>query len=195
MRRHHVLQLAERRGDARTDVVAQDDRADEPVAVDAEFFADREGGRNHGGAGMGLRGRMGVVGFVGMGQEPVAHRGFDRPAQDVRGNDGRDLLAAIGTGEFVRELAGRKLRAGDHGAQRVQDHLLRLLDDGRRKVMRCGIRHIGAERRHNRADRGGGVRAQRRRTYRQRACPFQEIASRQSNFPHGLSDRVPRRKD
>ena len=92
VRLHLTGQAAERHRDARADVIAQRDGAQEAVPVDAELLAGGQRRGHHGAAGVRLRGRVGVVRFIGMGQHPVGQRRFDRAANHVRAGDGGDFL-------------------------------------------------------------------------------------------------------
>ncbi len=112
---NHILQFPERDGHPRADVVAERNRTEKARAVDAKLFAHGQRRGHHGRAGMRLRRRMSVVGFVGMRQHAVAQRRLDRSAHDIRSDHRRDLLALVEAREIDRELAGRQLRAGDHG--------------------------------------------------------------------------------
>ena len=78
-----ILLTTERRGEARADVVAERDGAQEARAVDAEAFAGGKCRRDDGRAGMRQRQRMRVVGLVRVGEDAVDEGGFDRPDDEV----------------------------------------------------------------------------------------------------------------
>jgi hypothetical protein len=155
MRLEHVLQPAERCGDARPHVVPKGNRADESGPVDAEAFAHGKRGRNRGAARMRLRWRMGVVGLVGMREDTVGERCLHRTATDRRPGDRADCIATVCPNELDRELARRQFGTGNHGGKGVENHELRLLDDRLRQRPRCGAGHERAERRHDVAHLGG----------------------------------------
>src|SRR2546426_12618659 len=100
MRLRHVRQATQSDRDARADVVAERDGAHEAGPINTELFAYGKCRRNDGAARMRLRERMGVVGFVGMSQHTVRQRRLNRPAQDVRCSNGRDLLAFVSASEL-----------------------------------------------------------------------------------------------
>ena len=126
----HVLKPAECGGYPRTDIVAKRYRSQEPGAVDPEFLAGRERRRHDGAAGMRLRRRMRVVGFVRVGEHPVGQRRFNRSAQHGRTGHSGHWVAPIRARELDREAAGRKFRAGEHRRECVEDEMLGLLDHG-----------------------------------------------------------------
>src|SRR5215469_5359087 len=98
MRSIHELLTAERHGDAGADVIAESDRAHERCAVDAESLARDQCGRYDSAARMRERGRMRVVGLVGLCEDAIRESGFDRPAHYIRADDRGHLFAAVGAG-------------------------------------------------------------------------------------------------
>ena len=110
-------------GDARADVVAERHGAQEVRAVDAELFAGRESGRHDGRTGMRLRGRMRIVGFIGMRQHPIGEGGFDGAAHCGGRSYRRHFVAGVFQSEADRKAPGREFGAGDHGGERIQDVL------------------------------------------------------------------------
>ena len=61
---------------------------------------------------------------------PLASAASIGPQTTLRADDGRDFVAAVVAREVDGELAGRQLGAGNHGRERVENHVLRFLDDG-----------------------------------------------------------------
>ena len=97
-------------------------------SVDAELFACRQRGGNHRAARMRMRGRVRIVGFIGMRQHPVHHGGFDAAAERRCCRDRRHLFAPLcAAREFHRDASRRQIRARDHGGERVEDMVFRLL--------------------------------------------------------------------
>jgi hypothetical protein len=179
---------AEAHGHARTDVVAERHRAQQPCAVDAALLADRERRRYHGAARMRQRRGMGIVGLVGMRQHAVSERRLDRTREQVAADDGgharatlaseasgqrgyfmsaraghspglgSSARAAVALDESDRGLAGQKRHARDHGGDGVEYVVLALLDHVVGQRALACFTHIGAECRHDRAYRGGAPR-------------------------------------
>ena len=122
---------------------------------------------------------MRVVGLVGMRQHAVGERGFNRSANDGAAGDRRDLLAAVHAGEVDGEFSRRQLGSGDRCGQRVENHVLGLLDHrvGQRTPRRFG--HVGRERGHQRTDRGGRGRelARKQRRDERTAGGLEQFAS------------------
>ena len=118
---------ADGHGQARPNVVAQRDGAQEALAVDVELLARRKSRWYDGSARMRFRRRMRIVGFVRMGQHGVGQRGFHRTADHVRRGYGCSFLRGVRTCKLDRKPAGREFDAGDHGCERVQDMLFRFL--------------------------------------------------------------------
>ena len=142
--------------DARADVIAKNDGAQEMRAADAELFASRKSGGNDRRAGMGLRGRVRIVGLVGVSHHAVGEGRLDGTADDVRGDDRGHAAAAVGASELEGRSPGRKLRARNDGGERVEDVVLGLLRDGvRQRTVAC-FAHVFAEAGHQRANRFGG---------------------------------------
>ena len=150
--RHLIRHCAESHGDARSDVIAERDGAEEPCPVDAELFAGGECGGDDGASGMRLRWRMRVVGFVGMGQHAVGERGLDGAANDVGGGDGGHFLAGMRARKLQRDASWREIDAGDHGRKRVEDVVFGFFDNVIGQGMSSGVAHVGAEARHHRAE-------------------------------------------
>ena len=81
VRQRLVPRAAQAHRDARADVVAERDRAQEVRPVDAESLAERQRGGDHRAAGVRARWAVGVVGLVGVREHAVGERGLDRPAE------------------------------------------------------------------------------------------------------------------
>ena len=185
---------AEAHGDARPDVVTERHRAQEMPPVDAERFAHGERRRHHGAAGMGQRGRVRVVGLVGVRQHAVGERGLDRPAQHVGADHGGEALTAVAAGEFYGGAAGGEMRAGNHGREGVEHVVLGFLRHLVRQRALARSVHVAAQRRHHRPDRlraGGkpGGKRRRRRAALQDAPPrHRRRAARR--FPVALTGHI-----
>src|SRR5882724_1840238 len=95
---------------------------------------------------------MGVVSLVGVREHAIREGGFDRAAQDVRGDDSSNCLAAIGASKFEGGAAGREAGARNHGGERVQDMLLGFLYHFVGQSAGSGGAHVSAELLHHRAD-------------------------------------------
>jgi len=175
----------------------QGDGPDEVGAADAELLARGQGRRHDARAGMPTS-RPGVVGFVGVGKRSVDQRGLEWPAHNGVGNDGGDLLAAVGAGEQGRGAARWQLRSRHHGGDRVEDVPLRLLERLRRQRPIARLTHVRAEPGHDVANRligsgrrferrllrGGGIhRCRQSRGRHNQAGALQNVAARQvANF-------------
>ena len=165
VRFHLILQRAERRGDARAHVVAKRHGAQKMGPADAELFACRERRGNGRATRMRMRGRVRIVGFIGMREHPVRHRGFQRTAHDVRGRDRRHVLALVRRGGFQRDAAGRQIGARDHGSKSIEDMIFGVLDHVGGERALASLAHVRGELRHHRADhrRSRAQRAKRKR--------------------------------
>ena len=93
-----------------------------------------------------------------MRQHTVRKRRLDRTREQAAADHRRDARAAISFHKTDRGLAGQKGHARDHGCDGVEHMVLALLDHvvGQR-ALAC-LAHIRAERRHDRAHRGGAPR-------------------------------------
>ena len=94
-----------------------------------------------------------VVGFVGVRQHAVRQRRLHRSAQDRVANDRRHFFPAVGSRERGRGAARSQLGSRDHRGERVEHVPLRLFEHafGQRTIAR--LTHVGAEPRHDVADR------------------------------------------
>jgi len=148
MRGVHEALPAKSHRNARADIVAQCDGAQELRSVGRETFASRERGRHHGAAWMRKRGRVRIIGFIGLGEDTISHGRFDGPAEDIRGYDGADLFASVRSNELNGRVAGREFGAGNHGSDGVEHVMFGFLDHGvgQRAIARVG--HVGAEPHH-----------------------------------------------
>src|ERR1700738_773160 len=88
------------------DVVSESYCPEKMSAADSESFACRESRRDHGAARMRLRRSMRIIRFVGMSKHAVGERRFDRSAEELCGNDGRDLFAAVRLHELQGSASG-----------------------------------------------------------------------------------------
>ena len=156
-------QAAERIRHARADVVTERDRPNHVHAGNAEHLTRGEGGRHDRAAWMRMRGRVGVVGLIGMREHAVDHRRFHRAAQHVRRCHGRHFLAAARARERQRDLAGRKRGAGHHRGEGVEDVVLRFLEGFAGECARGRASHVAGQLFDDgrRALRGAHARASR----------------------------------
>jgi len=110
-------------GDARADVVAKSDSPQEMGSVDAKFFSGSKCRWDRRATWLRTPWTVNVVRFVRVRQHPVCERRLDRPANDTRASNRRDLLATILIGELDCPTADGQLRSRDHGCQCVESML------------------------------------------------------------------------
>src|SRR5665213_3354952 len=95
-----------------------------------------------------------------MREHAVDERGFDGSALKAGANNSGGLFAGVSACEFQSDHAGRKISARDHGCERIEDVLLRLLRYFFRELVCRRLTHVSAETRGYRTDRRGFGRAQ-----------------------------------
>src|SRR4030081_2178882 len=78
-------------------VVAERHRPHEVRAANAKLLSASERCGYEGAPGMGSSAGDVIIGLIGMRQLPVGKSGFDRPAENVGGDDGGDSFAAVGS--------------------------------------------------------------------------------------------------
>lgn len=94
---------------------------------------------------------MRVVGLVRMRQDAIDQRGIDRPRCEIGSRDRRRTFPAARPYIAKRRLSGLQFRSGDHGGQRVEGVMLRVLYDLRGERAARSPTHIRAEHAHRRA--------------------------------------------
>ena len=70
---------------------------------------------------------VGIISLVGLRENAIGQRGFDRTAEHIRGDYRGDLLTAVGSGEPNGGAPRRQLGARDHRSDGIEDVLLYLL--------------------------------------------------------------------
>ena len=146
------IDRAETDGHARPDVVTERHGSQKACSVYAKPFPSRQSGGNDRAARMRLRELVGVVGFIGMRQHAVDKRRFRRARGHFRSNNGRRFVGRKVAGVLKRRASRRQVGPGDHGGERVEDMVLRLLDHLIRESAATGFAHIRAELGHNGAN-------------------------------------------
>ncbi len=106
VRLHHILQLAKCFGHTGPDVITECNRANQPLAARIKSLAASERRGHNGAAGMRLRWRMRVVGFIRMGKHAVDQCRLDRAAEQIGRSDSRGLFALAAARETDRDFAG-----------------------------------------------------------------------------------------
>ena len=135
--------------DARADVVAEGDSAQQGLARGVLPFGHGQRGGDDGAAGVGERRRVRVVCLVRVGEHTVGHGGVDGSGDDVRADDSGLGDASLRTDEVDGGLTRLEAGASDHGRDGVEDMVLRLLQDGGRKravESGCDVGREGVER-------------------------------------------------
>ncbi len=152
MRFVHELLPAQGHRDARANVVPERDGAQELRAIGGEAFSGGQCRRDDGAARMRERRRVRIVGLVGLGQDAIRERGFDRAAKHIGSDHGGDFLAAVSSGELNGGAAGREFGARNHRGDGVEDVMLRFF---RHLIGQCaiaGVGHVCAEPGHGGTD-------------------------------------------
>jgi len=109
---------------AHSDVVAERHGAHEVHPADAILLAESQRGWHNRGARMRASAGVVVVGLVGMSEHPIRNGSLNRPANHIRSDNRRYLLAAVGASKLNRQASGRQLGPGNHGGNGVQDVML-----------------------------------------------------------------------
>jgi hypothetical protein len=165
--------------DARANVVAEGNGAYEMHAADPELFSSGQRGGDNIAARMPASG-PGIIRLVGVSEDPVGQRRLDGPAQDIRTNHHRNLLAAISAGETDGRAPRRQFGAGNHGRECIEDVVFCFFDHVNGKLQVPGFAHISAELGHDRAGGNGSPRG-----------PGWKCTERQGSA-HSLQYRTPR---
>ena len=140
---HEIRSKGEKK--AAADVVAERHGSDEIGSRSTLSLRHGERGGNHRASRMRLRNRLEIVGFVRMRAHAIRERSVDRGGPDVSRDDRRFCNAALCASVPNRHLARLEPRAGHHGAQRVEDAVLRLPCNGRGQAPFAGAGHISRE--------------------------------------------------
>lgn len=99
---------------------------------------------------MGVRGSVGVVGLIRMGQHAVGDSRLQRTTGAGRAYHWSIARCTVEACEAERDLPGRQPGARNHGGQGVEDMLLRLLHDRGGESPIAGRPHVGAQFVHDR---------------------------------------------
>ena len=101
-------------------VVAERDRANQGFAAAAFSFRNRESCRHDAAARVRKRGRVRIVGLIGVTEHAVRKRRVHRGGDEARADHRRLGRAALGLDVRDRFLARQELRARDHRGDRVE---------------------------------------------------------------------------
>ena len=144
-------------GQAAADIVAEGDGSEKRRAVAPLTLGHGEGRRHNAAAWMRQRRRVGVVGFIGVGQHAVGQCGIPRGRNDIASNHTGFLDAAEDFDVGDRFFSGRQARPGNHGGDRVENMVFGLFDN--RGGERPGQRrcYVGAQLAHDRRNRRLGL--------------------------------------
>ena len=156
MARGAELDRVQRLRQPAADIVAERDRAKERGAAGALAFRHGERRSDDPAARVRLRGRMRIVGLVGVAEHAVRERGIGRGRHGAAAHDRGLLRAALRLRERDRLFSRREARAGQHRGERVEQVMLGLLlHRGReRPAQRPG--DIGAQGLHDRGNLRSG---------------------------------------
>ena len=111
---------AERKGRPGADVVAKGDGVEQRLAASPFPFRHRQRRRHDGAAEMTARGKVGIVGLIGVGRHGVGQRRVARRRHDIAADDHRFLRAAEAADIFGGDLARPQCRARDDGRQCIE---------------------------------------------------------------------------
>ena len=137
---------------ARADVVAKHYRAQHGFAVAPPALGHRERRRHRAASRMGLRARVGIVGFVGVRHHAVGKCRIDARSQRTGADDGSFLHAAQAPGKCNRFSARQEARTRNHRRQSVGQMMLAAFGNvrGQRSFQSaCDIRAELARERRN----------------------------------------------
>ena len=159
MARGAELDRVQRLRQPAADIVAERDRAKERRAARALAFRHGERRSDDPAARVRLRGRMRIVGLVGVAEHAVRERRIDRACHDAAADDRGLFRPAQGLRERDRLFSRRQARAGQHRGERVEQVMLGFLEDRGRERPAQGASDIGAQGQHDRGNLRGGFQA------------------------------------
>ena len=143
---------AERPEPAAAEIVAERHAADQVGSRPVVALADGQGRGHDRCAWMGLRHRIGIVSFVGMGGHRIRQHRVHGRCPDVGGKHGRFGYAALGPDVANRHLSGLEAGARDNRGEGIENAMFRGLHDRRGQRAVARLHHVAG---HPRRDVSG----------------------------------------